>query len=122
MQRIAAAACPPGKSTLLVWDAEQRGLAVRVYPTGRKVFVAFYRKEGGRAGGQRWLRLGEVGRVSLAAARRAAAAALGDVARGADPAGEREEAKRRVKARVSAAIESYEADLAARRIVKRREV
>lgn len=122
MQRIAAATCPPDKSTLLLWDAEQPGLAVRIYPTGRKVFVAFYRTDGGRKGGQRWLRIGEVGAFSLKDARAAARMALGAVAKGADPAGEREESKRRERALVRTALDRYEADLDRRQIVKRAEV
>jgi integrase len=71
-------------------DGAQRGLLVVVFPSGQKSFIVRYRF-GGR---KRKLTLGG---VALAAARKAAAAALFDVHEGRDPA----EAKRVVKAKAA---------------------
>ena len=99
MQRIASAKCPPEKAHILLWDSERPGLCVRVYPTGRKVFTVLYRtrRDGDRKGLLRWLKLGEVGAIG-ADARDAAGIHLGAVAKGADPAGARREARRQVRA------------------------
>jgi hypothetical protein len=71
-------------------DGGQRGLLVAVFPSGKKSFIVRYRF-GGR---KRKLTLGG---VSLAAARKAAAAALYEVHEGRDPAG----AKRAAQAKVT---------------------
>jgi integrase len=74
-----------GPSTYLIWDTHQRGLALRVQPTGRRSFYVVY----SRRGRPRWLRLGDAGVIGLAAARQMAAETLLAVARGKDPAAER---------------------------------
>jgi integrase len=71
-------------------DAGQRGLLVAVFPSGKKSFIVRYRF----GGIKRKLTLGG---VSLAAARKAAAAALYDVHEGRDPA----LAKKATKAKAS---------------------
>lgn len=73
-------------------DAGQRGLLVAVFPSGKKSFIVRYRF----GGVKRKLTLGGVG---LAAARKAAAAALYEVHEGRDPA----EAKKATKAKVAGA-------------------
>jgi hypothetical protein len=60
--------------------------------------------------------------ISLADARKAAKAKLGEVARGDDPSAARKEARRREHALLKPAIEDYEKNLERRRIAKRREV
>src|SRR3954451_778234 len=121
MNRIAEAACPPGKAHVLLWDSERPGFAVRVYPTGRKVFTVLYRAPGGRQGRLRWLAIGEVGAVSLADAREAAGAHLGVVAKGRDPAAERREGGRQARALLGAAIDRYGEELERRKVVRARE-
>lgn len=92
--RIDAIFCPAGKRDVMVFDEEQKGLAVRVTATGSKSFLAQYTY----GGVKRRVPLGSCAGVSLASARLATAAILGDVAKGLDPAMERrkaaEEAKR----------------------------
>ena len=73
-------------------DAGQRGLLVAVFPSGKKSFIVRYRF----GGIKRKLTLGG---VSLAAARKAAAAALYEVHEGRDPA----QAKKDTKAKASEA-------------------
>jgi integrase len=72
----------------LVFDDEQRGLAVRVTVGGGRTFLCQYSLHG-----QKWrVPLGACSAISLAKAREAAAAIMGDVAKGRNPAAERKEA------------------------------
>jgi integrase len=93
-RRIEALECRAGKKDILVFDDEQVGLGVRVTMGGGKSFLAQYRQ----AGEKRRVPLGSCSAVSLADARTAARAIMGEVARGADPAAERKEAKQKAKA------------------------
>ena len=75
----------PKAAAYQVWDALQRGLAVRVQPTGQKAWKVIY----ARQGRTRWLHLGDVGAIGLADARMLAGEAMLEVARGKDPAAEK---------------------------------
>ncbi len=79
---------------VFVWDSELSGFGVRVWPTGRKTFVAKYRVGGGRSGPTRRLTIGTYGALTVDEARALAKKALGSVAHGEDPAGAKQ-AKRR---------------------------
>jgi integrase len=70
---------------MLVFDDEQRGLAVRVTAGGGKSYLAQY----SFAGSKRRIPLGSCSAISLADARLAARQIAGAVAGGKDPAGER---------------------------------
>jgi integrase len=72
----------PKSKPYVVWDAHQRGLALRVQPTGTKAWFAIY----SRQGRSRWLYLGSADAVPLSEARIMAAEAMLAVARGGDPA------------------------------------
>src|SRR5262245_15802668 len=65
-----------------VWDEKERGLVLRVHPTGRRAFKVVY----SRRGRPRWFHVGDVG---LAEARLRAREIKAEVARGKDPAAER---------------------------------
>jgi hypothetical protein len=69
----------------LIWDTMQRGLALRVQPTGSKSWVVVY----SRHGRSRWLYLGGADAIGLADARMLAAETMLAVARGKDPAAEK---------------------------------
>jgi integrase len=90
-RRIETLECPAGAKDALVFDDEQRGLGVRVTTGGGKSYVAQYTF----AGAKRRVPLGSCSAISLAAAREAVRAILGDAARGVDTAAER---KARLKA------------------------
>jgi integrase len=77
----------------LVFDDEQRGLAVRVTASGGRTYLAQYTLHGQK----HRVPLGAVSALSLAKAREAAAAVLGDVAHGKNPALERKEAAARAR-------------------------
>jgi integrase len=94
-RRIETLGCPTGKKDILVFDDDQKGLGVRVTSGGGKFFLAQYRI----AGVKRRVPLGACSAISLAHAREAARAIMGDAAKGRDHALERKEAIRAAKAR-----------------------
>jgi integrase len=69
----------------LIWDSYQRGLALKVEPTGSKAWYCVYSRHG-RA---RWLHLGNADAVSLERARMLTGKTLVAVAEGHDPAADR---------------------------------
>src|SRR5271167_2048784 len=87
-RKIDTLECPAGKKDALVFDDEQAGLGVRVSASGGKRFLAQYTF----AGSKRRIALGSCSAISLAAARDAVRAILGEVAKGRDPAADRKEA------------------------------
>jgi integrase len=97
-RRIDDLQCPTGKKDALVFDGDQRGLGVRVTAGGGKTYLAQYTI----AGSKRRIPLGSCSAISLAAAREAVQAILGDVAKGRDPDAERKEAARRVREKAEA--------------------
>jgi integrase len=75
----------PGPVAFLTWDTHQRGLALRMQPTGKRSWVAIY----SRGGRPRWLHLGDATTIGLADARKMAGEAMLAAAKGQDPAAER---------------------------------
>jgi integrase len=87
-RKIEALAVENGGKDRLVFDDAQRGLAVRVTASGGRTYLAQYTFHG-----QKWrVPLGSCAALSLADARDAAAAIMGDVAKGRNPASERKTA------------------------------
>ncbi len=72
----------PGKRDRLVFDDIQRGLGVRVTASGGKTFLAQYTMNGRRCR----VPVGAVSAITLGDARKAAAAIMGRVAKGENPA------------------------------------
>jgi integrase len=97
-RRIDDLECPAGKKDALVFDDEQRGLGVRVTTGGGKTYLAQYTKAGSKCR----IPIGSCSAISLAAARGAVQAILGDVAKGRDPAAERKRAFREAKDKAEA--------------------
>lgn len=81
---------PSDNKDVVVWDSELRGFGVRLKPTGSGSFILQYRNAEGRS---RRLTLGSVGVLTPEVARKLARSKLGDVARGADPADEKQAAR-----------------------------
>lgn len=87
-------AAPVSDRDQFLWDSEVKGFGVRIWPSGRKTFVAKYRVGGGRSGATRRFTIGTFGVLTVEEARIAARKVLGAVTQGADPSGDRQ-AKRR---------------------------
>lgn len=84
-RKVEALVVESGGKDRLVFDDEQRGLAVRVTASGGRTYLCQYSLHG-----RKWrVPLGACTALSLAMARKAAAAVMGDVARGRNPATER---------------------------------
>src|SRR5262245_18192912 len=94
-----------GQKDRLVFDDAQRGLAVRVTASGSRTYLCRY-----TLNRQKWrVPLGSRSALSLSKAREAAAAVMGDVAKGRNPAAERKEATaaewaKRVRGRLTLAV------------------
>ncbi len=85
----------PGSSDRFLWDSEVTGFALKVTPTGRKVYVCKYRFGSGRRAPTRRKTIGEHGSPwTVEAARKEARNILAKVAFGEDPAKEKQEAKK----------------------------
>ena len=102
--RIGSLKCPPGQRDMLVFDDEQRGLGVRVMASGSKTFLAQYTFHGRK----RRIPLGSCSAVSLAKARDAVRAIMGEVARGTDPAAERQKAAAEARRRMAREALTFE--------------
>jgi len=86
-RKIGALLVDGGRKDRLVFDDAQRGLAVRVTATGGRTYLCQYTLHG-----QKWrVPLGSCSALSLSKARQAAAAVMGDVAKGKNPAAKRRE-------------------------------
>jgi integrase len=75
----------PPAAALTIWDLKQRGLALRVMPSGSKSWFCVY----SRFGRPRWYHIGSAHSIGLADARRLAARVMVQVAEGKDPASDR---------------------------------
>lgn len=85
LTELAVRRLPPEAEAYVVWDTMQRGLAIRIQPTGRRAWYVVY----SRHGRPRWLHLGYADAVGLADARTLAAEAMLAVAKGQDPAADK---------------------------------
>ncbi len=94
-RKIEKLAAEHGRKDRLVFDDAQRGLAVRVTASGGRTYLCQYTLHG-----HKWrVPLGACSAVALAKAREAAAAVMGDVAKGRNPAAERKDAAAAERAR-----------------------
>jgi integrase len=81
-RQIDAAAYPgKGNARHVIWDDDPKGLGLRVYPSGRKAFVVYYRDAGGA---DRLATIGDYGVFTLDQARDAARGMLRQAESGAD--------------------------------------
>src|SRR5271169_3214559 len=94
-RKIDKLAAEEGRKDRLVFDDAQRGLAVRVTASGGRTYLCQYTLHG-----HKWrVPLGACSAVSLFDARAAAAAIMGDVAKGRNPAADRKDAAAAERAR-----------------------
>ena len=123
--RIARAKVPPGKTQAFLWDAAVPGFGLRILAGGSKTFWFMYRPAGGRSVSSRMVRIGRWHTGSLNGARRRAKDLAGAVARGEDPAAEKQEERRRVNSTLRTLLAEdgdYERHLARRHIVNRKTI
>ncbi|MGE0038017.1 MAG: tyrosine-type recombinase/integrase [Xanthobacteraceae bacterium] len=85
LTELAVKRLKPKASTFLVWDTQQRGLALKTMPTGNKSWKVIYSFHGR----PRWLHLGDANAIGLGDARTLAAEAMLAVAKGKDVAAEK---------------------------------
>lgn len=83
-KRVVEGTAPDPVREIFLWDSQLAGFGVRIYPSGRRVYLVQYRSHGGR---QRRAMLGPHGPLTTEQARERAAALLADVHKGEDPAG-----------------------------------
>jgi hypothetical protein len=79
----------PQARAFLVWDLGQKGLVLRVQPSGFKCFVLVYSYRGR----SRWLTIGDTRAIGLAGARKKAGKLMLEVLDGKDPAADRRAAR-----------------------------
>lgn len=114
-----SASVPAGRSQIILWDGAVTGLGLRCLRGGAKTWVYVYRPNGGGRGtASQTYRIGSFPEVTPHAARKAAQQHAGAVAHGRDPAAQRREARRRERATLKVALESYERSLKQRRLVR----
>ena len=120
--RVETVRIPPGKAEIKLWDGAVSGLCLRCFAGGGRSWVFRYRADGGgRSAAIRTLKLGNYPALSLDAARDAAKAHAGQVAKGLDPAQVRQEKRRRAQATLGTLLATdglYARNLRDRRIVK----
>lgn len=80
--------CPPDKDRVFLWDDALSGFGVAAFPTGKKVYVVQFRKDGR----SRRATVGEHGRLTPEEARSEAKKLLGQVEQGHDPVAARKAA------------------------------
>src|SRR5262249_49167720 len=101
------------------------GFGLRILPGGSKTFWFQYRPPGGRGVSSRMVRIGPWSSVSLPDARKAARAYAGAVARGDDPAADKQEERRRANSTLRQLLAEggdYDRHLARHHIVNRKTV
>lgn len=87
-KRVVDAATPQDKE-FFIWDDQLKGFGIRIYPTGRKMYLAQF-----RAGGRlRRFNIGIHGAITAEIARTEAMKHLSDVRLGGDPASDRDRRK-----------------------------
>jgi Arm DNA-binding domain len=98
----------PEAKDLIVWDRDLKGFGVKVTPTGKKVYFAFYRTTSGK---QRKPAIGLHGKVTAEEARQVARKWIAAAISGHDVSAERQEA--RVAPLVRDLAQKYSDDYAA---------
>jgi integrase len=94
-----APALPEGKADEFYWHPNIGGFGLRVYANGAGTWLVQYRTERGL---QRRHKIGSAAALPLSVATNAAKRIMGDIARGIDPQGEREDARDKPKCTLGA--------------------
>jgi integrase len=89
---------------LFVWDSKVPGFGVRVYPTGKRMYVFQYRTKGRQ---QRRVKIGLHGPLTIDKARATAADLYEAVRKGRDPANEQKKAAQRAPDRIESVVDEF---------------
>ena len=92
------------KRDLFVWDSKVPAFGVRIYPSGKRVYVFQYRT---KARQQRRVAIGLHGPLTIEVAREVAADLYEAVRKGRDPADEQKKAARRIPDTIEAVIDEF---------------
>jgi integrase len=103
-KQIVEKTAPEPRRDLFIWDSRVPGFGVRIYPTGKRMYVFQYRTKGGQ---QRRVAIGLHGPFTVERARDVAADLYEGVRKGRDPAEEQTTAARRARDNVEAVIEDF---------------
>jgi integrase len=95
---------PEAGRDLFVWDSKVPGFGVRVYPSGKRMYVFQYRSKSGR---QRRVAIGLHGPFTVDKARDAAADLYEAVRKGRDPVEEQKAAARRTSDNIEVVAEDF---------------
>ena len=104
---VAALAPIAGQGERIVWDAERRGLGIRIRASGARTWVIRPPRKGGAS---KLHALGSVDAISLASARLTAEEKLAEAAGGIDPTKAKAEARKQAALTFGSLIERYIAD------------
>ena len=120
---VSQLALPIGAADAVVWDADIIGFGLRIRPGG-KTWILSYRPAGmGRSANSKKMKLATLSAVAkVSDARKLAMIALGQIARGADPLGERAQHRAKDRARLGELLDRYDAKLQRRQFVNRKSV
>ncbi len=77
-----------------IWDTDQPGFGMRVWPSGRMAYIAQYRLHGGRGGRQRRVTVGKHPEMDPGDARKLARKIIAKATLGTDAAAERDKARK----------------------------
>ncbi len=116
-----AAGVPEGKSQIALWDAKPVGFGLKLRASGSASWVYVYRPRGSsQTTPPRTITLGSWPSLDLDDARRGALRLVGKVAEGGDPAADLRKQRLKVRSKLSIALDSYEHELARRKVVARK--
>ena len=91
LTKQAVESAQPESKDIILWDTELRGFGLKITPSGKRVYILYYRTSGGT---QRKPSLGAHGELTCDEARKLAKSWLADVARGEDPSQSRKESRK----------------------------
>jgi integrase len=99
-------AAPEPERDLFIWDSKVPGFGVRVYPSGKRMYLFQYRL-GGRAGRQRRMTIGLHGPFSVDEARNVAADLYQAARKGRDPVEEQRAAERVQRTTIESVVDEF---------------
>jgi len=96
LTKRAVDAAKPAAQRYILWDSDLSGFGIRVFPSGVKSFIAFYRAGTGRKAPMREYAIGRFGTLTAEQARTEAERILSTARLGADPQADKAKVQREV--------------------------